>query len=330
MGKHGHIKRDLGELTARLKAWLPDGRRVTGLRVLSAGHSNETFYIEGLDRVLRMPPSTGGLLPPYDMGKQHRVLDAVGRMKSHPPVPKVFELCEDPSVLCDPFFIMEALAGEEYEYAPPQWLLDAPESQRQWMSMQWIDAIAALHLNPATAMPAAHASTKEYAETCLKMAQVPTANKDLIALLENFVKNPLPTSGAPTPVHGDPKIGNMMWRRDGTLVAALDWEMSQTGEPLHDLGWMLCLYNQPLASAGLDLPGWRQPPAMIERWEERTGRSAAGIEHYKVLAFAKIASINTWGLWLYESGRTQDPRYAAWGEGMPVLLGILFDRASKL
>ena len=330
MALHGHIKRDLGALVSGLQQWLPNGPEVTGIRVLSAGHSNETFYIEGLDRVLRMPPSQGGLLPPYDMAHQHRVLAAVAGMPGGPPVPKVFELCENPEILGDPFFIMEALIGEEYEYASPPWLVAASERQREWMSTQWIDAVAALHDHPASAFPAPLKTARDYAEACLKMTQVPTADKRLVALLEGFVRNPPPASGPPTPVHGDPKIGNMMWRPDGSLVAVLDWEMAQTGEPLHDLGWMLCLYNQPLASAGLDLPGWLQQPAMVARWEARTGRSATSIEQYKVLAFAKIAAINTWGIWLYESGQTRDPRYAAWGEGMAVLLDILFSRAAKL
>ncbi len=330
MSKNGHIKRNLDDVTTRLKAWLPDGDKVTGLRVLSAGHSNETFYIEGLNRVLRMPPSTGGLLPPYDMPKQHRILAAVGAMRDGPPVPAVFEVCEDPDVLGDPFFIMEALVGEEYEYAAPQWLLDAPESQRTAMSTRWINAIASLHDRPADEMPERHISTRDYAENCLRMTQVPNGDPQLIRLLEDFVANPLPTSGAPTPVHGDPKIGNMMWRPDGTLVAMLDWEMAHQGEPLHDLGWALCLYNQPLASAGLDLPGWLQPEQMAERWEQRTGRSAAGLHKYMVLAFAKICAINTWGIHLYESGQTKDERYAAWGRGMSQLLEILFSRADKM
>lgn len=330
MAKHGHIKRDLDEVTRRLRDWLPDGNKVTGLRVLSAGHSNETFYIEGLERVLRMPPSTGGLLPPYDMVKQHRILAAVGRMRDGPPVPKVHEVCANPDVLGDPFFVMEALVGEEYEYAPPQWLIDAPEAQRTAMSRRWIDAVASLHDRPASEMPEEHVSPQGYAENCLKMTQVPNGDKRLIALLEDFVNNPLPESGPSTPVHGDPKIGNMMWRPDGTLVAMLDWEMAHTGEPLHDLGWALCLYNQPLASAGLDFPGWLQPDAMAERWEKRTGRSAAAVNRYMVLAFAKICAINTWGVHLYESGKTDDERYAAWGRGMPQLLSILFDRADKL
>jgi aminoglycoside phosphotransferase (APT) family kinase protein len=330
MSKHAYIKRDLDQLRRQIAAWLPDGDRMTGLRVLSAGHSNETFYLEGIDRVLRMPPSQGGLLPPYDMAKQHRVLAAVGRMTDGPPVPAVYELCEDPAVAGDPFFVMEALKGEEYEYAPPQWLVDASDEQRERMSTQWINAIAALHDRPADEMPEPHVSTRDYAEACLKMTQVPNGDAKLIALLENFVNDPLPTSGDPTPVHGDPKIGNMMWRPDGKLVAMLDWEMAHTGEPLHDLGWALCLYNQPLASAGLDLPGWLQPEQMAERWEAKTRRSAAGLDRYMVLAFAKICAINTWGIHLYESGQTKDERYAAWGRGMAQLLTILFARADKL
>lgn len=329
MSKNGHIRRDLDEVTRRLKAWLPDGDKVTGLRVLSAGHSNETFFVEGLNRVLRMPPSAGGLLPPYDMVKQHRVLAAVGAMKDGPPVPKVFEVCDDPEVAGDPFFIMEALVGEEFEYTPPQWLLDAPESQRTLMSQRWIDAVASLNARPASEMPEQFVSTQSYAEACLRMAQVPNGDKNLIALLEDFVKNPLPTTGDPTPVHGDTKIGNMMWRPDGHLVAVLDWEMACTGEPMHDLGWALCLYNQPLASAGLDLPGWLQPEAMTERWEARTGRTALQLERFMVLAFAKICAITTWGVHLYESGQSDDERYAAWGRGMPQLISILMGRADK-
>ena len=330
MAKHGHIKRDLDRLLADLKSWMPNGDEITGIRVLSAGHSNETFYVEGIDRVLRLPPSTGGLLPPYDMAKQHRVLDAVDKMNGGPPVPKVYELCEDPDVLGDPFFLMEALVGEEYEYEAPQWLVDAPEEQRTRMSRQWIEAVAALHDRPASEMPDEFISTKDYAQKCLKMTQVPNGDPKLIALLESFVADPLPTSGEPTPVHGDPKIGNMMWRPDGKLVAMLDWEMSHQGEPLHDLGWALCLYNQPLASAGLDLPGWLQPDQMAAEWEAKTGRSAEALPRYMVLAFAKICAINTWGVHLYESGQTKDERYAAWGKGMPQLLGILFDRVEKL
>lgn len=317
------------EIAERLRGWLPDGDKVTGVRVLSSGHSNATYYVEGLNRVLRMPPIGIGLLPPYDMPKQHRVLDAVIKMNPHPPVPKVYELCEDKEILGDDFFIMEALSGEDFEYQAPQWLLDAPESQREHMSTQWIKAVAGLHSNPASAMPAGEVTTRDYAQACLKLADNEFGDPKLIQMLRNFVDNPLPTSGPSTPVHGDPKHGNTMWKKDGSLVALLDWEMAMVGEPLHDLGWMLCLYNQPLASAGLDLPGWLQQDQIVAHWERITGRSAAAIEKYKVMAYAKIAAINTHGIWLYRTGRITDPRYAAWDQGMPILLDILFERAGK-
>lgn len=54
------------------------------------------------------------------MAKQHRVLDTVSRMNPHPPVPRVYQLCQDKEVLGDEFFLMEALPGENFDYATPQ------------------------------------------------------------------------------------------------------------------------------------------------------------------------------------------------------------------
>lgn len=108
------------EIAERLRRWHPCGRQITDVRVLSAGHSNATYYVDGLDQVLRMPAVGAGLLPPYDMAKQHRVLDTVSRMNPHPPVPRVYQLCQDKEVLGDEFFLMEALPGENFEYATPQ------------------------------------------------------------------------------------------------------------------------------------------------------------------------------------------------------------------
>ena len=52
------------EIAERLRRWHPCGRQITDVRVLSAGHSNATYYVDGLDQVLRMPPVGAGLLPP--------------------------------------------------------------------------------------------------------------------------------------------------------------------------------------------------------------------------------------------------------------------------
>ena len=92
------IGRDTGALADGLRRYLPRGDRITGVKTLSAGHSNETYLVEGIDEILRMPPSAEGLLPPYDMARQHAVLSAVKANTRTVPLPAMLELCTDPSI----------------------------------------------------------------------------------------------------------------------------------------------------------------------------------------------------------------------------------------
>ncbi len=148
------MARDTNRIAEGLRRYLPRGPAITGVRTLSAGHSNETYLIEGIDEILRMPPSEEGLLPPYDMARQHAILSAV---KAHAPVvplPRMFELCVDPSVIGDEFFLMEKLPGEAFEYAVPDWLDADPVDGPERLCRQWFDAIIALHTMPVEKMPA--------------------------------------------------------------------------------------------------------------------------------------------------------------------------------
>ena len=99
------MARDTQKLADGLRKWLPRGAGITGVTTLSAGHSNETYLIDGIDEVLRMPPSEEGLLPPYDMARQHEVLVAVSKGAPGIPLPPILELCTDPAVLGDEFFL---------------------------------------------------------------------------------------------------------------------------------------------------------------------------------------------------------------------------------
>ena len=67
------MARNLDEMTRALRRYLEGGDAITRIVPLSTGHSNETYLIEGLGgdgRILRLPPSEEGLLPPYDMARQ--------------------------------------------------------------------------------------------------------------------------------------------------------------------------------------------------------------------------------------------------------------------
>ena len=323
------MARDTQRLAEGLRGWLPRGDRITGIKTLSAGHSNETYLVEGLDEILRMPPSEEGLLPPYDMVRQHEVLTAVSKGAPGVPLPPVLELCTDPDVIGDPFFLMGCIPGEAFEYAVPDWLAASPVDGADSVCRQWFDALIALQSMSADAMPPGSRTVQEEAQHWLDVAIGAESAPALIAILEDLVKRPLRSSGPMTPVHGDPKHGNCLWH-EGRLTGLLDWEMSRISEPLLDLGYILMFQNQGKASlgdAGYALPGWWSSEKMIAEWEQGMGRTAVDVARYTVLGQAKVAAIISVGAHLFNSGRVADPRFGAFAALLPRYMELLEKRA---
>ncbi len=308
------MARDLERMLSGLRDYLDDGDKLTAIVPVSTGHSNETYLLEGVDRVLRMPPSEEGLLPPYDMAAQHRVLAALSTAAGAPPVPRVYELCTDATLIGDAFFVMQRLRGEAFEYAVPEWLSGGGAELPAHLCSQWIGAVTALHAMPAAMMPAAARSVVEEGRHWLAVAEQAEAPRALIEVLADLVANPPRASGAVTPIHGDPKHGNCLWDQHGTLLALLDWEMAGVGEPLLDLGYIMQFYDQgenKLGSAGYELPGWWSKQAVIDEWQRATGRTAVDLDRYEALEVGKIGAIIALGYHLFVSGRSRDARFEA-------------------
>lgn len=326
------MARNLAHMARQLREYLAGGAAISGIVALSTGHSNETYLIEGLDRILRMPPSEEGLLPPYDMARQHAILAAVSTAPLGPPVPRVFELCTDPSVIGDPFFLMQRLSGEAFDYVAPNWLTTGPAEMRGTLCAQWIGAVSAVHTLPTSSMPPGVRSVEDEIRHWHEVAARAEAEPGLPQLLEELRAHPPVASGPITPIHGDPKQGNCLWQRD-RLQALLDWEMAGLGEPLTDLGYMLQFYDQgdgAFASPGFDLEGWWPRERMIAEWERITGRTARDLRHYEALGMCKVCAIIALGYHLYRSGRATDPRFATWGDVVPVYLALAQRRMEML
>jgi aminoglycoside phosphotransferase (APT) family kinase protein len=303
------MARDLTRLASALRAWLPDGESLEAVVPLSAGHSNETYLLTGLDRILRTPPSETGLLPPYNMPRQFRIMDRVGRSEGGPPVPRMRELCEDPTVIGDPFFTMDRARGEAYEaYGMPEWVKGADAAFRSAMCEQWIDAIAAVHLLHTEVVGDEPRTPAEEANHWRRVAEGAASPAELIDLLRRLAEDPPPVSGPATPLHGDAKLGNCMWQ-DGRLTALLDWEMAGVGEPLIEMGYLLWTFE---SYRNPDSPGWWTRDQVIARWQQRTGRTVQGLARYEVLGMAKVITILAAGVHLVKSGQSEDPRFATW------------------
>jgi aminoglycoside phosphotransferase (APT) family kinase protein len=318
-------------LVARLRTVLDDGERLTGVRRLSDGHSNDTYVLLGLDLVLRAPPAGPGLMPAYDIPAQYRILRALGDAEGAPPVPRVHALYEDPSLIGRPFFLMERVAGGSTDWSAPPWLAEPPDSFRDQLSRRWCAAVAAVHHLPVEVIGGPVRTPPDEARFWLELARDADAPAALIEVLGDLAAHPPRTSGLPTPVHGDTKFANCLWTEDGELTAMLDWEFSHVGEPLVDLGYLVGLWpaapDEPGQMPYTKLGGWWDRTRFIAEWEALTGRTAVDLGWYEQLGMALIGTIFARGIALFRSGQSTDQRLARWDRSLEVWLRSMARRA---
>ena len=100
----------------------------------------------------------------------------------------------------------------------------------------------------------------------------------------------LPESGAPSIVHGDFRIGNLLFcgAPPVRLLGIVDWEMATLGDPLADVGY-LCA--------------------------ELTGRGLENLGWYRVLAVWKSAIFLEQSYQRYLAGNEHDPWFAEMADG---------------
>ena len=150
-----------------------------------------------------------------------------------------------------------------------------------------------------------------------------------------------PISPAPTLVHNDYKLDNVMLSSGSVdrIEALLDWEMATVGDPLADLGLTLCYWAwadapQLRARGGGGLqshPGWYTGDQFVQRYAERTGRDLSHIAYYEVLGVFKLAVILQQIYYRFRRGQTQDSRFQNFGErvrGLVALATSLMERSS--
>ncbi len=325
------MPRDREALRASLRAYLPWGHEITAIRQMTWGLSNGTYLLEGANRVLRMPPEEDGLLPPYNMAWQHDVYRRVAAAPGGPPVPPMFELCEDETVAGVPFYVMERLNGESFDrHALPAWLTTDPAAADA-LSANWIATMASVHTMPTDTLAGPLRTSASEATEWLERGRALNAPPLVLSLLQRFAAEPPPDTGPPASVHGDPNLTNLLW--DGPrVVALLDWELSGIGEPFADIAFLLafCRDEGEPESWGLDAPGWWPKPKMVRRWESLTGRTVQKWRHHEMLAMCRLATILCIGSGLVEEGRKTDPRIADMGERLARYLVRMERRLTRI
>jgi len=313
---------DLAALGAYLRGKLPGAEGDLEVEQFPGGHSNWTYCLRagGREYVLRRPPA--GPLPPkaHDMAREARVLRAVG--PHFPPAPEVFLLCEDPAVIGAPFYLMERRRGVILRRDTPPELAGA---NRERISEAFIHALAELHAigifrhgldslgRPEGFLERQVRGWSQRWERA-KTEELAEMNELAAWLQQNLPRSPLATI-----VHNDYKLDNVMLDPDdpARVTAVLDWEMASVGDPLVDLGVMLCYWPEPgdppmrkeAISPLTAQPGWLTRRQLLDRYAAATGRDLSSIGYYEVFGVFKLAVVLQQIYYRYRAGQTRDERF---------------------
>jgi aminoglycoside phosphotransferase (APT) family kinase protein len=288
------------------------------------GHSNVTYLIRrrGGEWVLRRPPRPP--LPPsaHDVLREAFLLQALERTTVR--VPKVLATCADEGVIGAPFYVMERVHGEVINTSLPDGV--TPEH----VGDELIDALVEVHATDWQACglegfgkPTGYLQRQVRRFTGLWEHN---ATRAIPALDEvtTWLGAHIPESGPATIVHGDYRLGNVMFT-GSRLSAIFDWELATIGDPLADVGYLLATWAQAgdpestIASLTTvtRAPGFPTRDHLVARYEQRSGRSMQALAWYTTLALWKSAIFLEGSYKRRLAGTTDDPFFDRLAGGVP-------------
>jgi aminoglycoside phosphotransferase (APT) family kinase protein len=295
---------DTANVTSWFEKHVPNVQPPLQFTLIAGGRSNLTFEVTddaGNRWALRRPP-TGHVLPTaHDMGREHRIIDALGRHTDVPVAPAI-GFCDDPAVNGAPFYVMGYVEGQILRDASVAKKL-TPE-QRRTAGVDLVDVLARIHAVDVDAVGLGELGRKEgYIERQLKrwygqFEKSKTGEEvPLVDELYNRLMAAIPPQGPATIVHGDYRLDNTMLGDDGQVLAVLDWEICTLGDPLADVGLLMVYWAEPadevaaLLAAPTALEGFPSRAELRARYADRSGRDVAQLDFYVAFGYWKLACI---------------------------------------
>jgi aminoglycoside phosphotransferase (APT) family kinase protein len=288
---------DLGALTTFLQ-------REVGLAgplrasLISGGRSNLTYALTDGEHqwVLRRPPLGHVLASAHDMGREYRVMAALG--PSAVPVPPMVVHCVDSDVIGAEFYVMGFADGTIYR--DPGQLRAVKDPAR--LADNLVATLVALHdVDPVAVGLGELGRPVGYAERQVRtwVRQVAASRSrdlpELDRLAERLAAH-VPVNPRHGIVHGDYRLDNVVVSDELSVAAVLDWEMSTLGDPLTDVASMVVWWD---GLRGLDSPVAAVPGEyldvdsmrLLERYADLSGADLSQMSWYLGFAYFKLAAI---------------------------------------
>ncbi|MGH3321894.1 MAG: phosphotransferase family protein [Streptosporangiaceae bacterium] len=273
--------------------------------LIQGGRSNLTYVIGQDDRrwVLRRPPLAHVLPTAHDMGREYRVISALGR--SDVPVPRTYAHCLDDAVIGATFYVMSWVEGRRLAEAEDAARLGPEEADAACRTL--VSTLAALHrVEPERVglgdfgRPAGFVE-RQVRRWYTQWERSKTQSLPEVDELRDRLATALPESQATTVVHGDYRFDNLLLARDAPrVVAVLDWEMATLGDPLTDLGLLLVYWTEPGDGVRREIgvapdvtagPGFWSRRRVAETYAELTGFDLSDLGFYVALGCYKLAIV---------------------------------------
>src|ERR1700730_3328889 len=304
------------------------GEGTLEVRQFPSGASNLTYLLQigDWEGVLRRPPF--GPVPPkaHDMERESGLLRKISPVFPLAPMPYFF--CNDLSILGVPFYVMERRKGVVVNDSFPHGVTPAQELCGQ-ISQTVVETLAQIH---AINWQAAGLSEFGHPDGFLsrqvkgwieRYFRAQTDDIPQVEPLTRWLAEHVPQSPAPTLIHNDFKLNNMILDSNDLTrpVAVLDWEMATVGDPLFDLAVSLTYWVtsedseelQTVLPAVTMLPGFIGRAEFMEIYAQKSGRDLSSMHFYMTFAYSKLAVIIQQIYARWKKGQTQDERFAIFG-----------------
>ncbi|KAL5196594.1 hypothetical protein ABZP36_000106 [Zizania latifolia] len=234
-----------------------------GLVLTQFGHgqSNPTYCLEvsapgGEARryVLRKKPPGVILQSAHAVEREFQVFKALGT-HTDVPVPKVFCLCTDASLIGTPFYIMEYLEGLIY---PDNKLTGVTPTKRRTIYLAAAETLAAIHKVDVAAIGLQKYGRRD--NYCKRQVErwerqylsstgegKPARYQKMIDLA-HWLKEHIPEEDSSTGfgtglVHGDYRVDNLIFHpTEDRVIGVLDWELSTLGNQMCDVAYSCLPY----------------------------------------------------------------------------------------